>query len=114
MGMRWDQVVDALIEARKREGISVTQLARALGVVRGSIYNWEGLKNRPSIEQLQSWCEAVGLGLSFEVHGAQEKTSDEVLMEAFAMTADAGAIDAVRRLMSSYIDAAAEPTEETG
>ncbi len=101
--MRWDQVIDALIAARKKAGVSVSALARSLQVTRGSIYNWEGLKNRPTIEQLQSWATAVGVALVIDIEADHVRAAEHALWDTFTSTADPGAVDAVRRLVESYV-----------
>lgn len=49
----------ALRHARERRGLSVEELAAAIGRNRGTIYDWEGGKTAPSLLDLGPLCTAL-------------------------------------------------------
>ena len=105
--MRWEQLTARLCQVRKDSGIRVVELAETLGVVRATVYNWEGGRSSPNIDQLHQWCTALGVGIHFTLLGDEVAAFDEddhLLMEAFLNVADDGAVDAVRRLLESYLN----------
>jgi|TARA_R110002020_G_scaffold139691_1_gene310650 transcriptional regulator with XRE-family HTH domain len=109
--MNWDELRHRLIEARAVAQFSRAELAEALGVVRMTIYNWENGERMPHIEHLRLWAEAVGLVLSFELSGPDDQAyeADHELLVAFMDVAAPEAVDAVRRLLVSYV---ALPSED--
>ena len=111
--MNWEQLRVRLVEAREEAHLSRIDLAQALGVVRMTIYNWEKGDAIPHIEQLRAWSEAVGLVLSFELEGPEPKVdnTDHALLAEFMDIAPPEAVDAVRRLLTSYTDHRAKDTK---
>ena len=101
--VRWEQLLEELIQARKRRKISVIALAKTLGVVRATVYNWENGRNAPSIDLLHQWCAEVGLGLSFEIDG-MGADPDAALMRQFVSSADPEVVASIRRLLQSYAE----------
>jgi len=111
--MNWNQLRLRLIEARETAQLSRIELARALGVVRMTIYNWEKGDAVPHIEQLRAWSEAVGLVLSFELKGTESGIgdADHALLAEFMNMAPPEAVDAVRRLLVSYTASTSKNSE---
>ncbi|WNZ57020.1 helix-turn-helix transcriptional regulator [Microbulbifer sp. MKSA007] len=61
---------DRLRNARKRERMTVAQLARQLGLVSSQISKMETGVQRIPADLLPAWCEAVGVTLA-EVYGVE-------------------------------------------
>jgi transcriptional regulator with XRE-family HTH domain len=50
-----------LKDARKRKGLSTSQVGERVGVSHQSISNWETGARTPNEERLQAWARALGL-----------------------------------------------------
>ncbi|WP_444922774.1 helix-turn-helix domain-containing protein [Microbulbifer sp. DLAB2-AF] len=61
-----------LLNARKREGMTIAQLARQLGLALSQVSKMETGKQKIAAELLPAWCEAVGITLA-EVYGAENR-----------------------------------------
>ena len=46
---------------REKAGLSVEELAEKSGIPRNTIFNWEGSKRSPSIEQFPQLAESLGV-----------------------------------------------------
>ena len=56
------QVIEALIEVRKRRNVQAVAVARQMGVSKGRFNNWERNGNVPKTwELLEAWAAALGL-----------------------------------------------------
>lgn len=68
---------ELLAEARKEKGLSQRQFAKAVGIPRGTISNWElGLASIP-FKQFIKVCEKLGVNYSTLADIAWEKSRNE-------------------------------------
>ena len=58
------RIGEIIRQVRKAKRISQYALAESLGVTRGSIQNWEGNANEPSLSMLPRICNALGITLA--------------------------------------------------
>ncbi|MFQ5347961.1 MAG: helix-turn-helix domain-containing protein, partial [Rhodothalassiaceae bacterium] len=60
-------IIDALVRARARAGLSQAELARRMGTTQSAIARLEGGKVMPMIATLRRYAEATGSRLSFRM-----------------------------------------------
>lgn len=65
--MTYDEVVAALVAARKDRGRSQAQTASRLGIHKQRLSHWETLRNRASPDDMARWAEALGLRVILEL-----------------------------------------------
>ena len=46
---------------REKAGLSVEELAEASGIPKNTLFNWEGVKRSPSIEQFPQLADSLGV-----------------------------------------------------
>lgn len=62
-----------IIEARKRRGLSVIDVAATLGVHRAAVHRWEKGERFPDLDMLRRWGMAVGVQVDLTVTGETEE-----------------------------------------
>jgi len=82
--MTYDEVVDVLIAARHKQGLSQAAVARLLDRSRQAIYQWEARRRSASFEDLQTWAAALKVDVRF----VTQQTRDTDLIDAVGRLSD--------------------------
>jgi len=61
-----------LVAARKRAGLSASEVARRMDVTRQHVFNWEAGRNRPALETLVAYARAAGSVMVMQVVDAAD------------------------------------------
>jgi transcriptional regulator with XRE-family HTH domain len=64
-------IIDDLTDLRKSRGITRSELARAIGVIEGTILKWENNETDPAFRSVVRMAEF--LGLEFDLHPIEKK-----------------------------------------
>lgn len=65
----FDYLVQRLIEARVRQGLTQTSVAERLSSPRSRISNWEHRTREPSWADVEAWAACLGLEVEIELYG---------------------------------------------
>ena len=63
---------DQIREAREKAGMTQAELARALGVTQGAVYQWENGLTYPRLKILVLMSDLLHVSLTELVHGKEE------------------------------------------
>lgn len=61
-----DPIVDALVQKRKRLGVSQGAAAEAIGVYRATLSRYERGRRLPHLRELLKWCDLLQMRISIE------------------------------------------------
>ncbi len=105
-----DQVIAARVcEARKRIGLSQTQLAERLGVSQSLVLSWERATFTPTVPHLRSLAQVLGVPMDW-LAGNEEQLRERwpeglALLRRAADSLNAGRRDRIIGVMRSLVEA---------